>query len=53
MATAELARDLMTSPAMTIGPDASVAEAARLMTGRRVKRLPVVAPGGCLLGITT
>lgn len=51
MATAELARDLMTGPAVTIGPDAGVAEAARLMTARRVKRLPVVDSGGRLLGI--
>jgi len=51
MATAELARDLMTSPAVTIGPDASVAEAARLMTARRVKRLPVVDAEERLLGI--
>lgn len=51
MATAERARDLMTSPAVTIGPDASVAEAARLMRARRVKRLPVVTASGHLAGI--
>jgi CBS domain-containing protein len=51
MATAELARDLMTSPAKTIDPDASVAEAARVMTASRVKRLPVITPDGRLLGI--
>lgn len=51
MATAEVARDLMTSPAVTIGPDAAVAEAARLMTARQVKRLPVVAADGQLAGI--
>lgn len=51
MATAEVARDLMTSPAVTIGPDAAVAEAARLMSKRRVKRLPVVAADGQLTGI--
>lgn len=53
MATAEVARDLMTSPAVTIGPDASVAEAARLMTARRVKRLPVTSADGRLLGIVS
>jgi CBS-domain-containing membrane protein len=45
------AGDLMTRPAITIGPDATVAEAARIMYDRRVKRLPVVNAGGHLLGI--
>lgn len=45
------AGDLMTSPAVTIGPDAPVAEAARLMYDRRVKRLPVVTRSGLLMGI--
>jgi CBS domain-containing protein len=47
------AGDLMTSPAVTIGPDAPVAEAARLMYDRRVKRLPVVSSGDLLLGIVS
>jgi CBS domain-containing protein len=45
------AGDLMTSPAITIGPDAPVPEAARVMYDRRIKRLPVVSPTGHLLGI--
>ncbi len=45
------ARDLMTAPAITIGPDAPVADAARLMYDRKVKRLPVVSQAGHLLGI--
>lgn len=45
------AGDLMTHPAITIGPDAPVAEAARLMYDRRVKRLPVVNRAGRLVGI--
>jgi CBS domain-containing protein len=45
------AGDLMTGPAVTIGPDAPVAEAARLMYDRRVKRLPVVTGAGLLVGI--
>lgn len=49
--TAVTAGRLMTSPAVTIGPGASVADAARLMQSRRVKRLPVVEPGGQLIGI--
>ena len=42
-ATGITAGDLMTAPAVTIGPDAPVEEAARLMYDRRVKRLPVVS----------
>lgn len=45
------ASDLMTGPAVTIGPDAPVTEAARLMYDRRVKRLPVVTGAGLLVGI--
>lgn len=45
------AADLMTRPAITIGPDAPVADAARIMYDRRVKRLPVVNAAGHLLGI--
>jgi CBS domain-containing protein len=45
------AGDLMTRPAITIGPDAPVEEAARHMYDRRVKRLPVVNANGRLLGI--
>jgi CBS domain-containing protein len=46
------AADLMTAPAVTIGPDAAVMDAARLMRSRRVKRLPVVSENArILLGI--
>jgi CBS-domain-containing membrane protein len=45
------AADLMTSPAITVGPEASVAEAARIMYDRRIKRLPVVDVAGHLVGI--
>lgn len=45
------AGELMTVPAITIGPDAPVAEAARLMYDKRVKRLPVVNRAGHLVGI--
>jgi CBS-domain-containing membrane protein len=45
------AGDLMTSPAITISPDAPVPEAARVMYDRRIKRLPVVTTAGHLLGI--
>jgi CBS domain-containing protein len=45
------AADLMTSPAVTIGPDDTVEHAARLMYDRKVKRLPVIDQGGRLVGI--
>jgi CBS domain-containing protein len=45
------AADLMTSPAVTIGPDETVEHAARLMYDRKVKRLPVVDRAGRLVGI--
>ena len=46
------ARDVMTSPAVTIGPDATLAETARYMASHGVKRLPVLA-GGELIGIVS
>jgi CBS domain-containing protein len=45
------AADLMTSPAVTVGPDDTVEHAARLMFTRKIKRLPVVDAGGRLVGI--
>src|ERR1700733_4202428 len=47
------AADLMTKPAVTIGPDEPVSHAARLMFDQRVKRLPVTSEGGRLLGIVS
>lgn len=47
------AAQLMTSPAISIQPDAPVAVAARIMQDRRVRRLPVVGPGGMLIGIVS
>ena len=45
------ADELMTSPAVTAGPDTPVVDAARLMRDRRFKRLPVVNATGHLIGI--
>jgi len=45
--------DLMTSPAVTIGPDESVVAAARLMERRKVKRLLVTGPDDRLVGIVS
>ncbi|MBO0826045.1 MAG: CBS domain-containing protein, partial [Actinobacteria bacterium] len=49
--TAVTAAQLMTSPAVTIEPDAPIQVAARVMRDRRVKRLPVVGSAGELIGI--
>ena len=47
------AGDLMTHPAVTIGPDETVEHAARIMYTLRIKRLPVVNAGGGLVGLIT
>ena len=48
------AEELMTTPPLTIRPDATLGEAARLMHDRRVKRLPVVDPDhGTIVGIVS
>jgi CBS domain-containing protein len=52
-AGATLAADLMTTPPVTVAPEASLAQAARLMGERNVKRLPVVDDLGRLVGIVT
>ncbi|GGR84178.1 hypothetical protein GCM10010269_24170 [Streptomyces humidus] len=44
---------VMSTPAVTVRADATVSEAARLMTERRVERLPVVDEDGSLVGIVT
>ena len=50
-AGATVAAELMTAPALTIAPEASVADAARLMRERGVKRLVVVDDHDRLAGI--
>jgi len=47
------ADQLMTSPAVSIQPNAPLAIAARTMQERRVRRLPVVARDGLLIGIVS
>ena len=44
---------LMTAPAVTIGPDATIPAAARLMNTHRIRRLPVVDQDGKLAGIVS
>jgi CBS-domain-containing membrane protein len=43
----------MTTPAITIGPDATIPAAARLMSTHHVRRLPVVTDDGKLLGVVS
>ncbi|MHA6794247.1 CBS domain-containing protein [Pseudonocardia bannensis] len=44
---------VMTTGPVTVGPDAPLAQAARLMADHEVKRLPVVDDHGALLGIVS
>ncbi|MGW9030503.1 CBS domain-containing protein [Streptomyces sp. NPDC055722] len=50
-ADALTAEELMTSPAVTVHPDSTLAQAARIMAQRKIKRLPVVNGEGLLEGI--
>ncbi|MEU5097901.1 CBS domain-containing protein [Streptomyces sp. NPDC020996] len=52
-AAALTAGELMSSPAVTVHANASVAEAARIMARRHVKRLPVVDGVGLLQGVVS
>lgn len=45
--------DIMCAPAVTIGPEADVSEAAALMIARKIDRLPVVDAAGTLVGIVS
>jgi CBS domain-containing protein len=52
-AAGDTAGELMSHPAITARPEASIVEVARLMEAERVKRLPVVGDSGRLAGIVT
>jgi len=45
--------DIMSSPAITIGPDGDIREVAIILDERRIKRLPVVDAEGKLAGIVS
>ncbi|UFR06825.1 CBS domain-containing protein [Streptomyces sp. Go40/10] len=47
------AEEVMSTPAVTVHGDATLAEAARIMASRRVKRLPVVDAEGVLEGVVS
>ena len=46
------AQDIMTSPPISVGPEASLAEIADVLEGNRIKRVPVVQEGR-LVGIVS
>ncbi|WP_405443196.1 CBS domain-containing protein [Streptomyces avidinii] len=48
-----LAEELMSTPAVTVHPDATLAEAAQIMARKHVKRLPVVNGVGMLEGVVS
>jgi CBS domain-containing protein len=48
---AETVAEVMSRDLVTITPDAGIGEAARVMTHRRIKRLPVLNAEGRLIGI--
>ncbi|MHB9757692.1 CBS domain-containing protein [Streptomyces sp. BYX5S] len=52
-AGAVTAAELMSAPAVTVHPDATLAQSARIMALRRVKRLPVVNDEGVLEGVVS
>lgn len=52
-ATGNRVKDVMSSPALTIGPDDDIKKAALLLDERRIKRLPVVNGEGKLIGIVS
>ena len=52
-AAGDAARDLMNSPAITVGPDVALTAAASTMERERVKRLPVVDGRGRAVGIVS
>jgi len=43
--------DIMSAPAITIREDSDIREAAKILSKRRIKRLPVVDDAGRLIGI--
>jgi len=48
-----VASQLMTAPAITVRPEATLGEAARLMHRKAIKRLPVVDAEGRIVGIVS
>jgi CBS domain-containing protein len=47
-----LAREIMTSPVVTVGPDVKVTEGMQIMTTKKIRHLPILE-NGKLLGAVT
>ncbi|HEV2218174.1 MAG TPA: CBS domain-containing protein [Candidatus Dormibacteraeota bacterium] len=47
------AADVMTSPVVTVRPEDTLTDTARLMRGRRLRRLPVLDRAGALVGMVS
>ena len=47
------AKDVMTSPVISVEPDASIWQAVRIMLQRHISGLPVIDQKGSLVGIVT
>jgi CBS domain-containing protein len=48
-----LVRDIMSTPLITVGPDATLTNAAELMAQYRIRRLVVIDASGSLAGLVT
>jgi CBS domain-containing membrane protein len=49
----QLARDIMTAPAITVTPDTSIKEIASLFASQKVNRVPVVGADGKIMGLVS
>lgn len=47
------ARDIMTSPVITVGPDTAAQHVAQTLTRNRISAAPVVSDEGALLGVVS
>ncbi len=47
-----LARDVMTSPVLTVGPETKIVDGMQIMTTKKIRHLPVVENGE-LVGVVT
>jgi len=50
--TAVKAKDIMSTPVISISPEVSIEDAARLMVAKKIKKLPIIE-NGKLVGIVT
>jgi len=48
-----LVKNIMTTPVIGVDPNASIADAARLMLGHKISGLPVMTPTGDLVGMVS